>query len=215
MRKIINHWLNFITEKKEPLKANLKQFFNRWKYHFNAKDAHLNRQNREYLLNRAIQSQQELNNLTEQEVQNEDLVTHLTHQNDELYDNYIKSNRLAFALSRDNLEHAKRKAFSRMLDNSNKTNAGKFGESLGNNIDRISALKSKIAEIEKDNEMLANENEDLRQFTLDGYQIAKSCQSLDQEREKLSVDLADKAAMIKKLLDENERLSSKLRSVQE
>lgn len=29
------------------------------------------------------------------------------------------------------------------------------------------------------------------------------------------MDLADKAAMIKKLLDENERLSSKLRSVQE
>lgn len=169
MRKIVNHWLNFITEKKEPLKANLKQYFDRWKYHFNAKDAHLNRQNREYLLNRAIQSQQELNTLTELEVQNEDLVTHLTHQNDELYDNYIKSNRLAFALSRDNLEHAKRKAFSRMLDNSNKTNAGKFGESLGHNIDRISALKSKIAEIEKDNEMLANENEDLRQFTLDGY----------------------------------------------
>lgn len=175
----------------------------------------MNRQDRAYLVERAIGSQQELNRLTEEEVQNEDLVHHLSNQNDELYDNYIKSTRLAFALSRDNLEHAKRKAFSRMLDNSSKSNAGKFGESLGNNIDRISALKSKIAEIEKDNEMLANENEELRQFTLDGYQIAKCCTNLDQEREKLSVDLADKAATIKKLLDENERLSSKLRSVQE
>jgi hypothetical protein len=40
-------------------------------------------------------------------------------------------------------------------------------------------------------------------------------QSLTNEREKLSVDLADKAATIKKLLDENERLSFKLRRVQE
>lgn len=58
MRKIINHWLNFITERREPLKVSLKQFFNRWKYHFNAKDAFLNKQNRDYLVDRAIQSQQ-------------------------------------------------------------------------------------------------------------------------------------------------------------
>lgn len=86
---------------------------------------------------------------------------------------------------------------------------------MGANIDLISGLKNKITEIEKDNELLANENEELRQFTLDGYQIAKSVQSLEQEREKLSVDLADKATTIKKLLDENERLSGNLRTLQE
>lgn len=54
---------------------------------------------------------------------------------------------------------------------------------------------------------MAGENEELRQFSLDGYQIAKNVQSLTSEREKLSVDLADKATTIKKLLDENEFLS--------
>jgi hypothetical protein len=62
---------------------------------------------------------------------------------------------------------------------------------------------------------LANENEDLRQFSLDGYEIAKNVQALSQERETLSVDLADKAQMIRKLLDENDKLTSKLRFAQD
>ena len=44
-----------------------------------------------------------------------------------------------------------------------------FGEMLGTNIDGIATLKNKMAEIERDNDLLAEENEDLRKFTLDGY----------------------------------------------
>ena len=75
----------------------------------------------------------------------------------------------------------------------------------------IAATKDKINEIENDNDSLANENEELRQFSLDGYQLGKNVQNLTAEHEKLSVDLADKANTIKKLLDENERLSQRLR----
>lgn len=78
---------------------------------------------------------------------------------------------------------------------------------LGRNIALIAAAKDKISELERDNEALANENEELRQFSLDGYQLGKNVTNLTQEREKLSVDLADKADTIRKLLDENERLS--------
>jgi regulator of replication initiation timing len=143
------------------------------------------------------------------------LVTHLNQQNEELYDNYIRSTRLAFAVGRENLNHAKRAALINFMNNARMIRANKFEEVLAANIELIAGLKNKMSDIEKDNDLLANENEELRQFTLDGYQIAKSVQSLDQEREKLSIDLADKAATIKKLLDENERLSSKLRLVQE
>ena len=66
-----------------------------------------------------------------------------------------------------------------------------------------------------DNETLAQENEELRQFSLDGYEIAKNVQTLSGEREKLSVDLADKAQVIRKLLDENEKLTKKLRYAQD
>lgn len=75
---------------------------------------------------------------------------------------------------------------------------------LENDIGIIAAIKDKMAELEKDNDSLANENEELRQFSLDGYQLGKNVQNLQAERENLSVDLADKASTIKKLLDENE-----------
>ena len=78
---------------------------------------------------------------------------------------------------------------------------------LENDIAVIAALKDKISELERDNDSLANENEELRQFSLDGYQLGKNVQNLQAERENLSVDLADKASTIKKLLDENEQLS--------
>ena len=68
----------------------------------------------------------------------------------------------------------------------------------------------RITDYEDKNEAMALENEELRQFSLDGYEIAKNVQALSTEREILSVDLADKANVIKKLLDENEMLTRKL-----
>jgi len=68
----------------------------------------------------------------------------------------------------------------------------------------------RITDYEDKNEVMALENEELRQFSLDGYEIAKNVQALSTEREILSVDLADKANVIKKLLDENEMLTRKL-----
>ena len=79
----------------------------------------------------------------------------------------------------------------------------------------IAALKDKMKELENDNDGLASSNEELRQFSLDGYEFGKRFQSLSQERQKLSVDLADQAGTIKRLLDENERLSMKLRQAQD
>ena len=72
---------------------------------------------------------------------------------------------------------------------------------LSRNINLIQSLKDRIRGIEHENNTMADENEELRQFSLDGYQIAKNVQSLSAERESLSVDLADKSRMIQKLLD--------------
>jgi len=44
--------------------------------------------------------------------------------------------------------------------------------------------------------------------------MAKSIDDLQREREKLSVDLADKAIMIRKLLEENSNLSQRLKDAQ-
>ena len=97
-----------------------------------------------------------------------------------------------------------RKGFSSFLSHCKADTGKQLNDELNNDIGIIAALKDKIAELEKDNDSLANENEELRQFSLDGYQLGKNVQNLQAERENLSVDLADKASTIKKLLDENE-----------
>ena len=103
------------------------------------------------------------------------------------------------------------KGLSGLMDNSNRDKRLYLEGCLSRNIDAIALTKDKIKELETDNEALAGENEELRQFSLDGYQLGKNVTNLTHEREILSVDLADKAATIKKLLDENENLSSRLR----
>ena len=99
------------------------------------------------------------------------------------------------------------KGLTRLQDSAEAEKVRQLEAVLQRNVDMIAATKDKINEIENDNDSLANENEELRQFSLDGYQLGKNVQNLTAEREKLSVDLADKANTIKKLLDENERLS--------
>ena len=147
--------------------------------------------------------------------QDEDMINHISDQNEELFNNYRKSQRLALAVGRDNHRFGSMKAFSIMQDAAAGGKAKALADLLGKNVGAIAAAKDKMKELENDNEALANENEELRQFSLDGYQLGKNVQNLTAERESLSVDLADKAATITKLLDENERLSMRLRQAQE
>ena len=56
-----------------------------------------------------------------------------------------------------------------MMDNSNLEKRKYLSGALARNIDVIALTKDKIKELETDNEALANENEELRQFSLDGY----------------------------------------------
>ena len=86
---------------------------------------------------------------------------------------------------------------------------------LKTNLEHMEVLKQRIKDLESSNEVFAQENEDLRQFSLDGYDIAKNVQALTAEREVLSVDLADKAQVIKRLLDENDQLNHKLSRAQD
>lgn len=60
------------------------------------------------------------------------------------------------------------------------------------------------------NKNLLVENEELRSAALDGIEIAKAVQDLTKEREALSVDLQDRAATIKKLIEDNNNLSLRL-----
>ena len=59
-------------------------------------------------------------------------------------------------------------------------------------VENIAEVKERSKRVELENESLATENDDLRRFSMDGFVIAKNVQQLSEDREKLSVDLADK-----------------------
>ena len=81
---------------------------------------------------------------------------------------------------------------------------------LANSIDTV---KENLDLLKDENMKLIDENEELRQASLDGIEIAMAVQELTKEREQLSVDLADRAVTIKKLLEENQNLNNTLQEV--
>ena len=74
----------------------------------------------------------------------------------------------------------------------------------------IGELSSHVGKLEGINQNLVQENEELRSAALDGIEIAKAVQDLTKERETLSADLQDRAATIKKLIEDNNNLSLRL-----
>ena len=74
----------------------------------------------------------------------------------------------------------------------------------------IGELKNHVNKLEGINKNLLVENEELRSAALDGIEIAKAVQDLTKEREKLSKDLQDRAATIKKLIEDNNQLQLRL-----
>lgn len=74
----------------------------------------------------------------------------------------------------------------------------------------IGELSQHVNKLDNINKNLLVENEELRSAALDGIEIAKAVQDLTKEREALSSELSDRAATIKKLIDENRDLGLRL-----
>lgn len=83
-------------------------------------------------------------------------------------------------------------------------------QQIGKTQDIIAELLKLCQQAEQRNKDLLIENEELRQASLDGIEIAKAVQELTREREKLSNDLNHKNMAIKQLLEDNTAMSEKL-----
>jgi hypothetical protein len=86
---------------------------------------------------------------------------------------------------------------------------------LKENLMNIAGLKERITRLEARNQEVARQNEDLRQGALDGIEMAKSVDDLSREREILTIDIADKALVIRRLLEDNNNLHLELQQAQE
>ena len=82
----------------------------------------------------------------------------------------------------------------------------KIEEAIKANLGRIAALKNTIEKVENENDELAKQNDVFRAGAMDGIQMVRNMDNLTSDRDKLSVDLADKALTIRKLLEDNQFL---------
>ena len=71
-------------------------------------------------------------------------------------------------------------------------------------------MKDTISQFENENVDLAKQNDEFRKGAMDGITMVRHVESLTEDRDKLSVDLADKALTIRKLLEDNQYLQNKL-----
>ena len=121
---------------------------------------------------------------------------------------------MALALGRDNLRNAMMKGLMALQTRTHEDMKAYREHLIKRNVDLITVTKNEIEDLESRNEALSHENQELRQFSLDGYQLGNNVQKLTHEREILSVDLADKAKTVNELMQENERLRYRLHQLE-
>lgn len=77
-------------------------------------------------------------------------------------------------------------------------------------LDEIAIKKSILLDIEQDNTKIEKENEELRNFTLSNYMVAKSAVTLSDECEKLREKMVDSNTKLKELIENNKLLKKSL-----
>lgn len=151
MRKLLRYILRNMENKLKSVTADMSIAFNRWKFTQGnmfqlqaRKQQDLNGAERANLVARCANNTQRLNELNSLVDQGETFMGHMSLQRDELVDNYIKSQRLAIALGRDNLERGMHRSLSQMDTHAHLGKRRDFEALLERNIDLIASLKQRI-----------------------------------------------------------------------
>ena len=97
-------------------------------------------------------------------------------------------------------------AFAKFNDAGTKRLQDKIEQAIKANLGKIAGLKDIISRTEKENDELAKQNDEFRRGAMDGITMVRHVEGLTAARDKLSVDLADKALTIRKLLEDNQYL---------
>lgn len=127
-----------------------------------------------------------------------------------MLEHFIKGQRLALAKVNNNYLATVFRAWARWKKHCQQGEQAELAEQLGRTNQMIGELSQHVGKLEGINKNLLVENEELRSAALDGIEIAKAVQDLTKEREALSADLQDRAATIKKLIEDNNNLSLRL-----
>ena len=118
---------------------------------------------------------------------------------------------LALVLAKNNTQKSFYRVFLRWSMHTNLCKVHDLLANLTSVEENYYVSKTTVMALEEDNQIMLEENMELRQASLDGIAIAEAFETLSKERERLSVDLAERTATIKRLLEHNNELAFKLK----
>lgn len=118
---------------------------------------------------------------------------------------------LAIVLCKNNMQRSLFRSISRWQLHTNLCKVHDLLAQLTRTERNFFISQSNFKAIEEENKELSGENNELRQASLDGVAIAEAFEALSREREKLSNDLVERSATVKRLLEKNNDLAFRLR----
>ncbi len=95
-------------------------------------------------------------------------------QRSELLDHYIRAQKLALSAMKDSHRRYKGKAYMRWIQMQRDQHKKENAEDIRDSVQEIARTKGRIKRLEEDNTRLISENDQLRQFTIDGFTVAKN-----------------------------------------
>lgn len=199
--------LNLLSQN-EAFKA-----FRTWKLCVFGSKRRLMRLRKEHLISRIIDNSRDVSLGEDLILQRGHAINHVTSEREILMQNYIAGQKIGLSCLRMFCHRSLQHAFNlwkRHLKQGSEAELRVEAKKLALSIDTV---KENLDLLRDENLKLIDENEELRQASLDGIEIAMAVQELTKEREQLSVDLADRAVTIKRLLEENQNLTNTLQEV--
>jgi len=158
LRKIMRHWLNFSNNRVEYVKADMQEAFWRWRTGDLQIACHLDTYPREFLIKKSLKNSDMLVRLAEKEAESATILKLLSAERDGLLEHYLRAQKLALALCRDNHIKGKGVAF-RVWQELRKGNSQAEAQAeVMQAVEEMTVAKERVRDIDRENKALADEN---------------------------------------------------------
>ena len=141
-------------------------------------------------------------------------IVDLKQQRDFLVSKVVSAQRLALDRCHFSYKFAKEKAWVKFVRNSVVAMRKSYNNKTFGNVEKMDDLKERCKYLEKQNEIIAEENDQFKQGAIRSQRLLVTADELQKDLENLSSELSDKAVTIRKLLEDNTLMNKKLQELE-